>query len=552
MVHRKSPGTLMNRRAIVLPTLILSLVFIDSRAVGAEPGIRFRDVTEQTGIDFVHSDGATGKRYIYEYVSSGMAALDYDGDGLEDLYFLSGGEPGTASASNRLYRNLGNFQFVDVTVSSGLGGTSHSLGVAIGDFDNDGNPDVFVNNFGSNKLYCNLGDGTFQEQPSPAIETANAVGAGTCFADIDGDGDLDIFVANYVEFDVKTHPARVFRGARIYPSPQDFQPAPDQLIENLGDGKFADISEASRVGSYAGTGMGAICGDFDNDGDADIFVCNDVMENFLYENDGTGKFTEVGLLAGVALDFAGTRQGSMGVDTADLNGDGHMDLLVTSYQDETPVIYGGDGQGFFDDITPEMGGLSEAAPHVTWGVVADDFDGDADIDVFMASGHLMDNVSRTDDSQTYAAPNLIYANDGDKLVYASSLTQQLGSPAKVSRGAIVSDLDGDGDGDIVVLNSRESPTVLENLSGGSEWLTVRVIGTRGNRSAIGAAVTVVSSSGSSTKVVTSGRGYQSDFGSLLRFPVKSASSASVKVQFGQGEPLTIQQTGPASVTAIQP
>ncbi len=534
----------MNCRSIVLSAIFFSLAIAAAQGIAAEPGIRFRDVTARTGIEFVHFDGATGQRYIYEYVSSGMAAFDYDGDGLEDLFFLSGGEHGSPSSSNRLYRNLGNFEFIDVTQSSGLGGSSHSLGVAIGDFDNDGSPDVFVNNFGTNALYCNLGDGSFQRQPSPAIETANELGAGACFLDIENDGDLDIFVANYVKFDPATHPARVFRGARIYPSPQDFEPAPDQLIENLGDGTFADVSKTSRISSYAGTGMGATSADFDSDGDHDIFVCNDVMENFLYENDGNGKFSEVGLLAGVALDFAGTRQGSMGVDVADLNADGKLDLLVTSYQDETPVIYGGDGQGFFDDITPAMGGLSEAAPHVTWGVIAEDFDGDTDIDVFMASGHLMDNVNSTDDSQTYAAANLIYENDGEQLVILNSLDDVLGRQPKVSRGSIVSDLDGDGDGDIVVLNSRESPSILENISAEANWLSIQIIGTDANRSAIGAVVKVTNSVGSSTQAVTSGRGYQSDYGSILRFPVGGKDDISqINVRLGSANSLTIQHRG---------
>ncbi|HBE66679.1 MAG TPA: hypothetical protein DDW52_00890 [Planctomycetaceae bacterium] len=501
--------------------------------IAAGQDIRFTDVSPDTGIDFIHSDSGAGERFIYEYVSAGMAAFDYDNDGLEDLYFLSGTSDPDASATNRLYRNLGNFTFVDVTEAAGLAEASHSLGVAVSDFNNDGHTDIFVNNLGHNQLFISQGDGTFTSSADAAINSADNLGAGVCFLDIENDGDLDIFVANYVQFDAATHPQRVLRGKSIYPSPQDFQPCPDQLLENLGDGNFRDISETSGIGQYAGTGMGALAADFDGDHDCDIFVCNDVMENFLYLNDGQGRFEEGGLLSGLALDFAGARQGSMGVDSGDVNHDGLIDLIVTSYQEETPVLYINEGDGFFTDSTPIWGGLSEATPHVTWGVSLEDFDGDRDLDLFMASGHLMDNITATDDSQSYAAQNFVYRNVGGKFESVPAEASGL-QAAAVSRGSVCADLDADGDSDLVILNSRGRPTILRNETSNRTWVSIKAVGSSSNRGAVGAVISVQQNGLVQKSFCISGRSYQGDYGSTARFALAPSLDAKIRVAFPDG------------------
>lgn len=558
---QRKPTAALHRRGLIsfsflcwlcAALLIAAWLLATTTVVADEPQMSFTDVSGQSGIDFVHHDSSGGQRFIYEYVSAGMAAFDYDGDGLEDLYFLSGIPESKDRPSNRLYRNIGGLRFVDVTDTAGLSDTSHSLGVSVGDFDNDGDPDLFVNNFGPNSLYDNLGDGTFQLVTSSSITKDAKLGAAACFLDIENDGDLDIFVANYVKFDEASHPKRVFRGRSVYPSPQDFAPEPDQILENLGDGRFIDISAKSGIAQSAGTGMGAVACDFDADGDIDIFVCNDVMENFLYQNNGKGVFEEAGLLSGVALDFAGTRQGSMGVDVGDLDKDGLPDLVVTSYQDETPVVYQNIGGGFFDDVTPAKGGLSEAAPLVTWGVACDDLDGDSDLDLFLATGHLIDNVNNTDDSQSYASQNILYQNITGKFAKAS-LGARPGAISKprVSRGCVVSDLDQDGDGDIVILNSRSTPTLLRNNAENNVWLAIRLVGTACNRSAIGSTVTFATNAGQSSSHRVSGRGYQSDFGAVLRFATKSNATAKVAVRFPGGSNQVVDCLGGGTVTIIQ-
>jgi hypothetical protein len=277
----------------------------------------FTDVTGQTGITFTHTDGSGENFYIMETVSAGVALFDYDNDGDIDIYFLNGaalkGTTYEKPPKNALYRNEGNFKFTDVTASSGTGDTGFGLGVTVGDYDNDGDPDLYLNNYGPNVLYRNNGDGTFTDVTKKAgVGDGSDFGAGTCFLDIENDGDLDLYVSKYVVFGYDKTITMAMGGHPVYPSPKAFVFPADALYRNNGDGTFTDISEASGIGKHRGSGMGMVCGDYDNDGDTDIFVANDSMENFLFQNDGKGVFEDVGLLAGVAYDFNGKVYGNMG------------------------------------------------------------------------------------------------------------------------------------------------------------------------------------------------------------------------------------------------
>ncbi len=505
-------------------TLAGWFLLISTDRVRAQSAMHFVDQTADSGIDFQHVDGGSGARYIVEYISAGVAALDFDGDGLTDLYFLNGGAlPGShhnPTPTNRLYKNLGGFRFQDVTSQAGVGDDGHGLGVAAADVDGDGDQDLFVNNFGPNVLYLNQGDGTFAVSPdNDKLKCAERVGAGVSFLDIDADGVVDLFVANYVDFSFESPVTRQFRGHSIYPSPQDFAPVADRLFHGQGDGNFKDISQSSGLSDVAGTGMGCLVTDFDKDGDSDIFVCNDVMANFLLENDGSGNFAEIGLLSGAAFDFAGVPQGSMGVAGGDVDLDGHVDLLVTSYQEEAAVLYRNSGAGYFEDLTVKAGELRHTVPDVTWGVGLCDFDLDGDLDAFMASGHLMDNVSQTDDTQTYAARNFVFENDGQGSF--TNVTDQAGpglDSIAVSRGTVQTDLDNDGDIDVVVLNSNASPRLLENRTQANHhWLQLELHGTSATRDGLGAAVTVVAGDFHLVQEVYSGSGYQSHSGRRLCF-----------------------------------
>lgn len=519
-------------------SLIGFSAFVGLNASTVHAQIRFKNASASSGIEFKHRDGSGGQRYIVEYVASGMVSFDYDGDGLQDLYFLNGGQlQGTKyedPPTNRLFRNLGNLQFVDVTLMAGVGDQGHSLGGVAGDLDNDGDQDLFVNNFGNNVLYQNQGDGTFAKMEVAGLTTSNRVGAGACLLDADNDGNLDLFVANYVNFNYSNHVQRSHRGHSVYPSPKDFAPQSDQLFRSDGQGGFEDVSEKSGVSGVAGTGMGAISFDFDHDGDSDIFVCNDVMPNFLYQNEGQGAFIENGLLSGVAVDFAGVLQGSMGVDCGDYDLDGNIDLIVTSFQDEMPTLYRNSGLGFFEDVTVRAGELNRAAPDVTWGVSFSDFDNDSFPDLFMASGHLQDNIRDTDDTQSYSAKNLWYENQNGKFRLLEEGV--LDVPGKeVSRGSIATDLDADGDIDVVVLNCNSAASILENVTPANHhWLQIRLSGTESQRDGIGSRV-IVHARHKLTQQVIAGRSYQGHCGLDLHFGLgTSARVDQVEVHWSSG------------------
>jgi len=481
--------------------------------------ILLRDVTRETGIDFVHTDGGSGRRYIIETVSAGLALFDYDGDGDVDIYFLNGAPlPGTQMDSpprNALYRNDGGWKFTEVTLEAGVGDTGYGLGVCVGDYNNDGYPDLYLNNSGPNVLYRNNGDGTFTDvTESAGVANDDQVGAGTCFLDIDGDGHLDLYVSNYIDFAYDKHQPRFVNGHPAYVGPMIYGPVPDTLFRNNGDGTFTDVSVESGVAAHSGTGMGMICADYDDDGDTDIIVGNDAMGNFVLRNDGTGRFEEVGLFAGLAYDLHGQGQGTMGVECGDYDNDGRLDFYMTSYQKQWAILYRNLGRGLFEDVTHLTGAGAGTLPHVTWGTGLVDFDNDGLRDIFVACGHLQDTVDLWDDSTSYQALNLVLANIGQgKFVDVSS---QAGDGLAVklsSRGAAFEDLDNDGDIDVVVLNSRREPTLLRNDSPNrNHWIQVRLRGTRSNRDGIGARIKVVAGDLSLVSEVHSGRGYQSHYG----------------------------------------
>ncbi|KKK97815.1 hypothetical protein LCGC14_2648980, partial [marine sediment metagenome] len=429
-------------------------------AAYAQGPIQLKNVTKKTGIAFIHNDGSSGRHYVVETVSAGVALFDYDGDGDVDIYFLNGAPmPGTkvdVPPKNALYRNDGGMRFTDVTERAGVGDKGHGLGVTVGDYDNDGDRDLYINNFGPNVLYRNNGNGTFTDVTKKAgVANGDQLGAGTNFLDIDKDGDLDLFVANYVEFTYEDHPSQHFTGYLTYPGPMDFEPAPDVLFRNNGNGTFTDISEESGIAASAGTGMGTVCADYDNDGDTDIIVANDVFSNFLYDNDGTGKFQEVALISGIAYDLRGKPQGSMGVACADYNGDGRLDLHITSYQNDLATLYKNLGDGIFEDVTRPTGAAAGTAADVSWGNAFVDFDNDGDRDLFVACGHVQDNVELFNDTTTYMTRNVLLMNTGDgKFVNVSDRSGDGMAVKLASRGAAFDDLDGDGDIDVVILNIR--------------------------------------------------------------------------------------------------
>jgi len=486
--------------------------------------IRLTDVTEQSGITFQHTDGSSGRHYIVETVTAGLALFDYDSDGLIDIYFLNGaplkGTKVSTPPRNALYRNLGHWRFQDMTMPSGLGDKGYGLGVVVGDYDNDGDPDVYLNNYGPNVLYRNNGNGTFTDVTKTAgVDAGHRVGAGACFLDIEGDGDLDLYVANYLEFSYDTHETTLYGGYMTYRAPVHNRPLPDILYRNNGNGTFTDISQEAGIGAHAGWGMGIVCADYDNDGDTDIFIGNDVAENFMFKNNGRGVFNEIGLITGTAYTADGTPSASMGVDCGDYDNDGLLDFKVTSYQQELTTLYHNLGDDFFDDVTTKTGAGKGTLPMVTWGVGMVDFDNDSDRDLFIACGHLQDNVDKYDDVTSYLQRNILLSNTGRGTFTDVSRTSGSGMEVKLSsRGAGFDDLDNDGDVDVVVLNSRAGPTLLCNDSPrAGHWLQVQLQGQKTNRKGVGAHVIVQAGDLKLIDEVHSGRGYQSHYGDRLYF-----------------------------------
>ncbi len=407
-----------------------------------------------------------------------------------------------------------------MTAEAGVGDPGHGLGVTVGDYDNDGYPDLYLNNGGPNVLYRNRGNGTFTDVTDEAgVENGNRVGAGTCFLDMDADGDLDLYVANYIQFSYDQPVSRTIKGYPVYPGPRDFRPETHTLYRNNGDGSFTDVSVESGIAAKSAPGMGMVCMDYDDDGDTDIFVGNDASANFLFRNDGTGHFAEVGLLSGFAYDGRGVVQGTMGVECGDYDNDGRLDLHLTSYQNERAVLYRNLGNGLFEDVTATSGVGQGTSVQVKWGNGFVDFDNDGDRDVFVTCGHLYDLVDQFDNRTSYLARNLLFANQGNgKFV---DVTEQSGDGMAVkrsSRGTGFDDLDNDGDIDVVVLNSRDLPTLLRNDSPpGNHWIQLLLQGTRTNRDGVGARVEVVAGDLTLIDEVHSGRAYQGHYGTRLHF-----------------------------------
>ncbi|MGQ9591572.1 MAG: CRTAC1 family protein, partial [Planctomycetota bacterium] len=468
----------------------------DSR-LGARP--KFTDIARSAGVTFAHTNGYTGKYHYPEVMGAGVALLDYDGDGFLDIYFTQGnrllGGP-SREFSDRLYRNNGDGTFTDVTERAGLGHTGYGQGVCVGDYDNDGDPDIYVSNFGPNVLYRNDGDGTFTDVTEKAGVGDGGWGQGSSFLDFDGDGRLDLYVQNYLTYSVAlVFEAYIYVGERKvldYPSPRAFSGAPDRLFRNRGDGTFADVTAAAGIDRPDGKGMGCACFDYDDDGDVDLFVSNDTMENFLFRNRGDGTFEEVGLLAGVAFDASGIPEASMGVDVGDFDGDGRMDMIVPCVWGQVFTLYRNEGS-FFTDVSNRAGIAEPTSPLTGFSPAFIDYDDDGDLDLFFADGGVrMEQLASIEGSyeERYGIRDLLLANDGTgRYADVSAFAGPYFAERGVSRGTAVGDLDNDGDLDIVVTRLGGPPAILRNdTQSSNHWVTLKLVGLRGNRDAIGASV----------------------------------------------------------------
>ena len=514
-------------------TVLLFIFHVVLKSAFAQPvlsqtqDVHFTDVTADLGIKFRHINGEHGKKYFIEPIGSGVALFDFDNDSDLDLYFVNGsdlpGAPSPISPTNRFYRNEGT-AFTDITIEASVGDTGYGLGCCVGDYNNDGFTDLYVTNYGANVLYRNNGDNTFTDVTDVAGVGGRQFSSGCAFVDIDADGDLDLYVVNYVQFDPDTNPECTRHGVPTYCTPEALLGASDILYRNNGDGTFTDVSETTGVGVTKGKGLGVVCGDVDNDGDVDIFVANDTTPNFLYLNDHNGvRMTEDALFAGVALSEEGHAYSGMGANLGDFDNDGYLDIVITNFQDQTNSLYHNAQSGFFTEMSFAKGIGEKSLPYLAWGVDFADFNNDGWLDLFVANGHLDDNITEIDPIGTYAQPNQLFLSN--RGVNFSENRDVAIAQQKVSRGAAFGDIDNDGDVDIVVSNLKDLPTVLRNDGGNTaRWLSVKLIGTHCNRDAIGARVTVVSGDLTQMREVKSGSGYLSQNDLRLHFGLEDAMS----------------------------
>src|ERR1700733_9644757 len=493
------------------------------------------------GIDFVLRNSPTSRKYLIETMPGGVALLDYNNDGLLDIFLVNAGRVADPLRSpvnfdrhdpsywNRLYRQNKDGTFTDVTVQAGLqnaGDTNYGMGVAVGDYDNDGFPDIYVTNFGRNILYHNNGDGTFTDVTAKAGVGAGGWSTSAGFLDYDNDGHLDLLVTRYLDWTPEKSKTCGRVAEPMYCPPGEFGSTTSILYHNRGDGTFEDVSAASGISSKPGHGLGVAFADYDGDGFTDIFVANDAIEQFLWHNNGNGTFTEVALNSGAALSSTGKKLSGMGVAFQDYDNDGLPDVIVTQLPHEPYVVFHNDGRGSFSAQELETGFGVLSGNSSGWAVGLEDFDNDGWKDVFIVQGHVFDNVETYDDSLRYREPPLLAMNRAGRFERADP-----GSDLPVAgRGAAFGDLNNDGWIDVVTTSLGEAPQFYFNRRGQLHWLTITLHGRRSNRDGFGARVQV----NGQTRFATAAGSYLSSNDKRLHFGLGSAETADIEIRWPSG------------------
>jgi hypothetical protein len=509
-------------------------------AASAPDGSPVFEVNSPRGIDFTLQNSPTPRKYLIETMPGGVALLDYNNDGLLDIFVVNGGHVSNPMPLpdaferhdprywNRLYRQNRDGSFTDVTDHAGLanaGDGNYGMGVAVGDYDNDGFPDLYVTSYGKNILYHNNGDGTFTDVTAKAGVAGGGWSVSAGFFDYDNDGKLDLFVTRYMEWDTQ-HSKDCGGNFHTYCPPGEFPRTTNILYRNRGDGTFEDVSQRSGIAAKKGHGLGVAFADYDGDGFTDIYVANDGMQQYLFHNNGNGTFTEVGMESGAALNADGGPLSGMGVVFQDYDNDGLPDVIVTTLPRQTYAVFHNDGHGSFSDRGLQTGITMLSGVTAGWGVGLEDFDNDGQKDLFVAQGHVLDNVEKIDPSLHYLEPTLLALNRGGRFEPADPGTHALFA----ARGTAFGDLNNDGSIDVVATILGGPVQVFMNRGGSGHWLTITLRGTCSNRDGLGARVHV----NEQTRFATTAGSYESANDKRLHFGLGAAKTARVEVLWPSG------------------
>ncbi len=536
------------------PLFLVALVAED-----APVPARFVDITEQAGIRFTHVNGAFGKKYLPETMGSGCAFFDFDSDGDQDILLVNStswpGAPAVRSATPALYRNRGNGTFEDATKGSGFDRSLYGMGVATSDYDADGDPDVYLTALGPNVLLRNEGGGKFTDVTAAAGVGDEGFGASATWLDYDKDSDLDLFLLNYVQWSRESDIYCSLDGkTKSYCTPESYDGASPVLYRNDGKGKFENITRESGLHNPRGKGLGVAVFDFDEDGHQDLAVANDTQPNNLYKNNGNGTFTDVGVLAGIAFSESGVARGAMGIDAGDYDGSGRQSLIIGNFSNEMISLYHNEGRGFFIDQAPvsEVGRASLLT--LAFGAFFFDFDIDGLLDIFVANGHVENDIQAVQQRVTYAQPPHLFRNLGQGRFrdVAKEVGPELARPI-VARGAAHGDIDGDGDLDLLVTTNGGRAYLYRNdLQPPPSWVGFRLRGTASNRDGIGARIRVTAGGKTQTSTVKSATGYLSQSQLPLVFGLgKSSAVDKVEILWPSGKAQTVSNPAPGRVHVVE-
>ena len=533
----------------------LFLIFTCCAAIPstAETTLHFTEQTQQAGIHFKHTNGASKEKYLPETMGAGGLFFDYNNDGHLDIYLVNSGTLSRTSESHRspnemnvLYRSKGDGTFVDATTEAGLQhNTGYGMGCLAADYDNDGDTDLYLTNFGRNQLYRNNGDGTFTDVTSHAGVGDSKWSVSASFGDFNLDGHLDLYVANYLDYQLETAHACFLEGVHIYCGPHEYPGARDTLYRNNGDGTFTDVT--TRAGIHnTGKGLGALFTDYNDDGYPDIFVANDAVPDFLYQNNTDGTFTDVAITAGVAYNSEGRATASMGIASGDYDNDGVQDLFVTNFSLEVNSLFHNENEGFYTMTTFEAGLADASFSKLGFGTQFIDADNDGTLELFVANGHVWDNVSEITPSLSYRQHCQIFGNTGaGQFTDLSETAGRFFKRPVVARGVAVGDYNNDGAADILITCCNESPILLRNDSHVHNYVKIRLVGTESNRDGIGAKVWVRTDETTLFREATCGGSYASGSEKTLHFGIgthETIQSITVKWQSGHTQVLDFSDT----------